>query len=402
MRRLHLLTYLVVLAAGSLELWAEDGNTPNQPPPQTLAANPLYNLNPPGARSMGMGATFIGIADDATAAEANPAGLTSLSTPELSINFRYAEIDTPTLRPNSGFFEDESTSFEDSTVGPSFFSYTRPLPSKNAAFSIYYQQAANFESHEEFLDDFPFEGINRFDFLYEHLGFSAAWRIAERVSIGASVRYSRASLDFTNRSIAPLSSLDEFLVIEESIDDSDENFTYNVGVLFNPNGKVSAGIVFKSGEDFTFSARQRLALLFPSLGLEFSVEDTPNAELTIPDSLGVGLAYRPSSRWTIGIDAVRVSYSDTTGRFGGDLSDETEIHLGLEYAFTLGAKLTPFFIRAGFYENPDHDGTDLIDSEQEYLTLGAGVFIDNSFQLDGAIAISDDNTETLVSLVWRL
>src|SRR6202171_5251132 len=47
-----------------------------------------FNFGNPGARSLGMGGAFIGLADDASAAEANPAGLTILRQPEISIEAR--------------------------------------------------------------------------------------------------------------------------------------------------------------------------------------------------------------------------------------------------------------------------------------------------------------------------
>src|SRR6185369_17997672 len=47
------------------------------------------NLTTPGARAIGMGGAFIGRADDATAAETNPAGLTILSRPEISFEYRF-------------------------------------------------------------------------------------------------------------------------------------------------------------------------------------------------------------------------------------------------------------------------------------------------------------------------
>src|ERR1700752_2465848 len=47
-----------------------------------------FNFGNPGARSLGMGGAFLGLADDASAAEANPAGLTILRKPEFSIEAR--------------------------------------------------------------------------------------------------------------------------------------------------------------------------------------------------------------------------------------------------------------------------------------------------------------------------
>src|SRR2546422_11079012 len=43
-----------------------------------------FNFNNPGARALGMGGAFIGVADDATAAVTNPAGLVILQRPGLS------------------------------------------------------------------------------------------------------------------------------------------------------------------------------------------------------------------------------------------------------------------------------------------------------------------------------
>src|SRR5438045_5426365 len=47
-----------------------------------------FNFGNPGARALGMGGAFIGLADDASAAEANPAGLTILRKPEFSMEGR--------------------------------------------------------------------------------------------------------------------------------------------------------------------------------------------------------------------------------------------------------------------------------------------------------------------------
>ena len=47
------------------------------------------NLSTPGARSLALGGAFVGVADDATAAYANPAGLGQLVTPEASVELRH-------------------------------------------------------------------------------------------------------------------------------------------------------------------------------------------------------------------------------------------------------------------------------------------------------------------------
>ena len=52
---------------------------------QVLPTTLEFSFSNPGARSMGLGGAFVALADDATAAFANPAGLVQLSRPEISI-----------------------------------------------------------------------------------------------------------------------------------------------------------------------------------------------------------------------------------------------------------------------------------------------------------------------------
>ena len=51
----------------------------------------------PGAKSLALGGAFVGLADDATAGFANPAGLRELSRPEISIEIRGRRLESPFL-----------------------------------------------------------------------------------------------------------------------------------------------------------------------------------------------------------------------------------------------------------------------------------------------------------------
>src|SRR5688572_8256968 len=105
----------------------------------------IFNFAPPGARSLAMGASFVGLADDATAAEANPAGLTVLTRPEISGHLRSSKFDN-TL-PNTVFGTGFET-FDESATSPSFFSFVYPW--KSVAVSGYYQRAANYRQDATF------------------------------------------------------------------------------------------------------------------------------------------------------------------------------------------------------------------------------------------------------------
>ena len=54
-----------------------------------------FSFSNPGARSLGFGGAFVALADDATAAYANPAGLNQLTRPEISLEGRSWRYSTP-------------------------------------------------------------------------------------------------------------------------------------------------------------------------------------------------------------------------------------------------------------------------------------------------------------------
>src|SRR5213079_2894630 len=99
-----------------------------------------FNFGNPGARSLGMGGAFLGLADDASAAEANPAGLTILRKPQVSVEIRnYGEQQTFTT---TGTFPDITrTDFNHySQRVPITFAST-VYPYKNATFGAYFHEA---------------------------------------------------------------------------------------------------------------------------------------------------------------------------------------------------------------------------------------------------------------------
>src|SRR5687767_3254864 len=97
-----------------------------------------FNFGNPGARALGMGGAFLGLADDATAAEANPAGLTILRKAEISVEGRnYLEQQVLTT---SGVFPDlERTGFNHYSDRLQVSFASAVIPVKNRfTFGLYY------------------------------------------------------------------------------------------------------------------------------------------------------------------------------------------------------------------------------------------------------------------------
>src|SRR5688572_16425977 len=117
-----------------------------------------FSFSNPGARSVGFGGAFAALADDATAAYANPAGLVQLAEPEVSMEARQwnrspsfvagGRIDgEPTgigIDTREGIYFDRDHSQD---LGPSFAAVV--IPKGRWSFALYGHQLAKYELFTE-------------------------------------------------------------------------------------------------------------------------------------------------------------------------------------------------------------------------------------------------------------
>lgn len=367
-----------------------------------------FNFGNPGARSLGMGGAFIGLADDASAAEANPAGLTILRKPEVSVEGRnYLEQQ---LLTTSGTFPDvQRTAFThySQRVQLAFASIVVPLP-HNFTIGAYFHEplrnagagsvlpvrdqitgqlktnVPNFylpaaggnpitksqcdQLRQSTNDPFscleyrvnPF--VTALDVRQQTYGLAGAWQVG-KFSFGATARYQkfdesaftfRFTQDFDVDSVsvqATAKANGADVTIKSQTD-----VTFAGGVKWAPNDKFSVGAVYKQGPKFdtpTFIANSVTNFDFVKLA---------DTTFHIPDLAGVGVSVRPIPVLTINADAVHVKYSNLTDAFvstslgirdvgGYKAPDVTELHLGGEYFFPTKV---PFALRAGAWRDPAH------------------------------------------------
>ncbi len=367
-----------------------------------------FNFGNPGARSLGMGGAFLGLADDASAVEANPAGLTILRKPEFTIEGRHSL--STTSYNERGTFPDLTAADFDSysrNVELSFASVV--LPIGNFALAAYYHQALNFFSEGAVLPqrdafgnitgDVPHfylpvgdpvgsaEPVSRVQCLaiqqqtgnpnaclripilpfitettvdMKTTGLAGAWRMGT-LSIGAAAKYQRFregafTYRVTDTGIPSSTALqgtldDNFLV--QYVDD----ITFSGGFKWAPSPAFSVGGVYKQGAKFD----SPLYLADYSQSFEFElIEDTV---FHVPDIIGVGVSFRPLPALTLNVDGVQVSYSNLVDDFRStnfgtvtldqpfEAEDVIEIHAGGEYFFHTRI---PFAIRAGWWRDPAH------------------------------------------------
>jgi long-chain fatty acid transport protein len=369
-----------------------------------------FNFANPGARSLGMGGAFLGLADDASAIEANPAGLTILRKPEISLEGRnYLTMQTLTT---SGVFPDamEQTDFTHFSrrAEVSFGSFVYPI--KNFALAVYYHEPLNnagFGSVEPIrnpitqqittnVPHFYFArdqkqavtqqqcldiqqknpndifacaeyDVNPFltavDIRQQTWGVGGAWKV-KNLSVGATVRYQTFNESaFTYRT--DLFGEPQSLAVQatgsfkngELVSKQQKKVTFGAGFKWEANERFSMGGVYKKGARFatpTFAENDQTNFQF------VKVADTT---FHIPDVAGLGVSVRPIPTLTINADAVRIKYSNLIDNFTsifGEVQklskpysapDVTEIHVGGEYFFPWKI---PFAIRAGWWRDPAH------------------------------------------------
>lgn len=329
-----------------------------------------FTFSSPGARSMGFAGAFVPLADDATAAFANPAGLVQLVRPELSLELR--------LR---GALEsdEEGKSTLGAVNGVSFFSAVVPLG--RWSFALYGHQLATLEFERR--DSTQSAGARllagsgeRLESLdVGRLGFSAAYRPADSLTLGVGLSHFAGTLG-----LAPLGANGEDTRKTESSD-----WGLNAGVLWRPSEQLRLGGFFREG---------------PSLdnGVAEPAHARCSRTLDLPDSYGLGAAFRSrNGALTLAVEWDRVRYASLRdglaaiagGDEGLDIDDANELHVGAEYAFL---KVNPVLaVRGGVWLDPDHRacsstpgspyGCDADGGDEVHVTTGFGVAF-RRFQVD--------------------
>jgi long-chain fatty acid transport protein len=131
-RRVRVMGYLLG-TLGCFAAWPAAGQSDNP-----ANAGIQFDFSLPGARSLALGGAFVGIADDATAAWTNPAGLVALTRPEVSIEARGWEFANPFAEGGHAFGQATGVGFDTITGvtegsastwtgAPSFISFVYPL-----------------------------------------------------------------------------------------------------------------------------------------------------------------------------------------------------------------------------------------------------------------------------------
>jgi hypothetical protein len=384
-----------------------------------------FSFSNPGARSLGFGGAFSALADDATAAYANPAGLVQLTELEVSFESRLwnrtpsfvsgGRLDgEPTgqgidTRRGLTFDRDGSQDF-----GPSFASVV--LPKGRWSFALYGHQLARFEQSAEsqgfFSDEdlfFPF-GLFRSPALREKVeldavsgGAAAGWRMNDRISFGLGLVASNVSLKTKSDFYFPgrdqferVDFLPEAQLYSLGIDVDGTAVTVNAGLLGRVTDQLTSSFFYRQGAEVDGTASFVFGPAFP-----VGEPVVSKAVFKVPDVAGAGLAYRSKGgRVTLAAEADWVGYSDllqVEDSEGLDYQDTWEYHIGAEYALLRTTPIVAF--RAGGWIQTVGDSF-TGDREVKHWSVGGGIAA-RTVQIDVGGDFSDEGNTASLSFIYN-
>lgn len=280
-----------------------------------------------GARALGMGGAFIGVADDATAASWNPGGLIQLELPEISfvgMGFHRTDDNDFTNNPEASGTQSVSK------TGINYFSAAYPfqLLERNMIVSLSYQNLYDFTRKWSFpiyqkgIDWHIDQNVDyQSDGSLSALGLAYCIEILPRISLGMTLNLWN---DWFKRNEWETKHYqwgtgedggDAFTFESRSIDEYSFNgFNANFGILWKINGRLTLGAVLKTPFEAdleirhnSFVSRQYTDLGYGSVNEIDTVED---AELQMPLSFGVGASYRFSKAFTASMDLYGTKWDD--------------------------------------------------------------------------------------------
>ncbi len=407
-----------------------------------------FNFITPGSRATALGGAFIGLADDATAVESNPAGLTVLTAPEISMEFKHITYTAEqiyanpnlidNIDPETGTFVTNITKkeFDDVVKSVPFISVVYPY--KRFVFSVYRQEVINYKStYQTSSTPIAQTGTSRsflpvdasVDMAVTNYGFGAAIQVFEGLSLAVSPRWSEMKMNSHSTRFGfhsfpyPTDFSDEDIRTHSEIDDEDFGFSVNAGILWKPHPRVSMGAVYRKGTKFVVTETY-----FDRTTGDIRTGDLTEFTVNIPDSFGVGTAWKATNFLTVTLDVIHIRYKDLLEDFdilyyhdtytpdNFTVENATEVHAGVEYILALGERFLA--LRAGIYNDPEHiirftgtTGDPLRDisgkalfpggDDQIHVTGGLGLVINEHLQIDTAANIADKLMQLSLSAVYR-
>ena len=387
-----------------------------------------FHIHEQGAKAMGMANAFVAQADDPSALFYNPAGIAFQEGTKISLGVTVIKVpetefagDTA-LGNNSGLGlpgaaqpNVDIKARSDLFFPPNLY-LTHSLEGKPFSFGIgfnsIYPLAKRWPSNSPFRDEIKELAIKPFN-----IQPTVAYRIDQwNLALAAGIDYTYAQVWLEKASYidsvalgGPGPGVAATHLGDMEIEGDGDGWGYNFGLLWKPIEQVSIGIAYRSEIKLDISGdADFLSFVAPPGNPYGTFSGRASTEITLPDTWSFGIAYKPTKKLTLEIDADRFGWSsydklaidfDSSAtvpdsnapknwedcwayRFGMQYSVNENLDLRLGYAYDT----TP---------QPDSTvGPELPDSDRHNYTFGVGYKFGNA-QFDLAYMFVDFKDRTV-------
>jgi len=265
-----------------------------------------------GARAYGMGGAFLARADDATAASWNPAGLSYLRQPEVTVvgvRSSFDSRESGSRVPPEGA-DPTPIDERDHSRGysPDFLAATRPLSlgSISGAAQISFQRVFAFGARRTIGPDVP--RTIRVEGGFDVLAVGTGLRVSRQVRLGLTINrwFNGYTQRLDREGQRPSDQFAEFRL---------SGWNTNWGVLWSPWESLNLGLVAKTPfrGDLRLRRWRTDVILMPSgrTVTTANAHERKDVRLDFPAAVGVGASWRPRSQLTISADYTRTLWSDS-------------------------------------------------------------------------------------------
>jgi long-subunit fatty acid transport protein len=363
----RLITLIITFSLGTVPLWAQHNNR--------SARHLQFQFGNPSARALGMGGAFVAIANDATAAIANPAGMWQLSQPECLVEFQgqWERTSIPfsggEIRQTNLFsfnFDLEETTLSRETARVHFLGLVWPLGSwrlglvahqladVDRAYTTDWIRFYPLDAQQFTLAYFPSTDEVLLDIQKAGVSLARQWGT---LAVGFSAfvyRFDYRSNATTWKTSPSGLELPEF----HSAQGTDHSLGLTSGLHWQPADRFTVGLVYTHSSEFDYLAIKARTTL-DGLITDFERE----SRFTLPRKIAFGVALAPGEFSRLTLDINRVFYSDLmddfvdfvqTGLVTQTIEDTTELRMGFEHMFLEGLLDRQTTLRMGYAFEPYH------------------------------------------------
>ncbi|MBN1546498.1 MAG: TonB-dependent receptor [Syntrophaceae bacterium] len=348
-----------------------------------------------GAKATALGGAFSAYADDPFAIYYNPAGLTQIERPMLSLG---ANVIKPVIRVHDyqvtgmGPYDQGPVDIYDQSrmlVVP-HLGFSMPIGKGFSAgiaayvpFGLDIQWDKDISSGSGFASNPGAYNSYRSWYIREVVTPTVAYKFNDYFAVGVGISLGKTRCG-VERLLFPLN-----YKIEADLDD-DFNWSFNVGLMFKPVKSLAIGITYRGETDTELDGT------FEVRGLQKVDAET---EVDSPEQIQAGIRYMPNDRFSVEVDVTWTHWSvidDYTVKFDQPILGISSEYFPRDwddtYQFRLGAewKVNPTIALRGSYSydpTPIPDDTlDLQwpDADKHTFALGCGLTFGN-LSIDGTV-----------------